>query len=71
MRLDIKIIPNASKNQVKEESGQYKVYVTAPPADGRANQAVIKALAEHFSVAKKQISIIRGVKSRHKTVEII
>lgn len=70
MRLDIKVIPNASKNLVKADGAQLKVYVTAPPTDNKANQAVIEVLAGHFGVAKRQVQIIRGQTSRHKVVEI-
>ncbi|MEK7449796.1 MAG: DUF167 domain-containing protein, partial [Planctomycetota bacterium] len=67
----IKVIPHAKKNQVKEESGHLKVYVTAPAQDGKANQALIQVLSEHFKTPKRQIEIIRGEKSRKKIVEII
>ncbi|MFH1232034.1 MAG: DUF167 domain-containing protein [Planctomycetota bacterium] len=71
MLLNIKVIPRASKNEVKEEStGQYKIYLTAPPIDGKANDALIEILASHFHIAKQQIKIVRGLKSRHKIVEI-
>ena len=71
MFLDIKVIPKASKNQVKEEETQYKVYLTASPTEGKANCALIEILADHFHIAKQRIRIIGGLKSRHKVVEII
>ena len=72
MLLNVKVIPRASKNEVKEEStGQYKIYLTAVPADGKANDALIEILARHFYIAKQQIKIVRGLKSRHKMVQII
>ncbi|GHS97010.1 UPF0235 protein [Bacteroidia bacterium] len=49
---------------------RYRVYVTAAPADGAANRAVIKLLAEHLGVAKSKIRIIRGETSRDKLMEI-
>jgi len=70
MRLNIKVIPNAKQNRMVEESGRHKVYLTAPPVEGKANKALIEFLAEHFNVKKNQISIIRGAKSRIKEVEI-
>jgi uncharacterized protein (TIGR00251 family) len=68
MRLDIKVIPGASRNMLKEEGGTIKVYLTAPPVDGKANQALIKFLAAHYGVRKSCIGIIKGEKSRNKTV---
>ena len=70
MRVQIKTIPNAKKESVIEAGGIYVVRVKAVPEKGKANEAVIKLLAKHFKVAKNQIKIIRGLASRHKTVEI-
>jgi len=71
MRYSIKVIPRAKVNKIVEESkGSLKVHLTAPAVDGKANKALIVALAEHFKVKKRQIKIIRGEKSREKVVEI-
>jgi len=50
--------------------GVYKVYVSVPPIEGRANQRVIELLSDFFKVKKSQISIISGLKSKEKTIEI-
>lgn len=70
MQIQLKVIPGAKKNLVKEENGLVKVYLTAPPVDGKANKALINVLAEHFNVKKNGIEIIKGLKSRNKTVNI-
>jgi hypothetical protein len=70
MRLSIKVIPNAKQNKIVEESGRMKVYLTAPPVEGKANKALIEFLSEHFKVKKNQIRIVRGEKSRDKVLEI-
>lgn len=70
MRLAVRVIPNAKKARAVEESGRLKVYLAAPPVEGKANKALIEFLAGHFNVKKKQVSIIRGEKSRDKLVEI-
>lgn len=49
---------------------QYQVYVKELPVDGKANEAVILALAEYFKVPKAQIHIIVGHTSREKIVEV-
>ncbi|OGC06682.1 hypothetical protein A2230_01430 [candidate division WOR-1 bacterium RIFOXYA2_FULL_36_21] len=64
--LKLKIIPNAKRNELKGD----KVYLTAPPVDGKANKALIEFLSEHFKIKKRQISIVRGEKSRNKVVAI-
>lgn len=46
------------------------VKVTAPPEDGKANQAVIKAIAKTLGLAKSRLEITAGHTNRHKTLEI-
>ena len=70
MKYEIKVIPGAKKNLVKEENGQWKVYLTAPAVDGKANKALISFLAEYWNVRKSRIEITKGLKSREKVVRI-
>ena len=71
MQIDIKVIPGAKRNLFKqEENGGIKVYLTTPPVDGHANAALVKFLAAHFQVKASQIEIIKGLKSRHKSIRI-
>ena len=70
MKINIKVIPNAKKNKIVEEPGRLKVYVSSPAVDGKANGSVIEALAGHFGVKKKNITIVAGEKNREKIVEI-
>jgi uncharacterized protein len=70
VKLNIKVIPNAKQNKLVEETGRAKVYLTAPAVDGKANDALIEFLAEHFGKKKRDISIVRGLTSREKIVEI-
>ncbi len=71
MIINLRVIPGAKKNLIKEETGRLKVWINAPAADGKANNQVIELLAEHFQVKKNCIRIIRGVRSREKIVEIL
>lgn len=52
------------------EGDAVKVYVTAPPADGEANAAVIAVLAKALGIAKSKLSIVRGDASRDKSIAI-
>jgi uncharacterized protein len=70
MNIVIRVIPRAKKNLVKIEPGRLKVYLTAPPQDGKANELLQEILADHFKVKKRQIKLIRGEKSRDKIIEI-
>lgn len=69
-QIKVKVITNAKKNEVVEGEGMFKVYVNAPPVDGKANKAIIEVLAEYFKVRKSNVKIIRGEKSKQKIIEI-
>ena len=69
--LAIRIQPRASKNEViRREDGGIKIRLTAPPVDGAANEALVRFLADTFSVSKSQVEIISGHTSRDKIVRI-
>ncbi len=68
--INARVIPNAKKNNVSEEQGKFKVRVSAPAVDGKANKTLIKVLAEYFKIKKNDVRIIKGLKSREKVVEI-
>lgn len=70
MLISIKVIPNAKKEEVKEENGMLKVHVKAPAVEGKANKAVVELLADHFKVKKNAVRIIKGERAREKVIEI-
>ena len=47
-----------------------KASVTAPPAEGRANDALLALLAKSWSVPRRDLAIVGGAKSRNKTVHV-
>lgn len=70
-KVNLRVIPRARQNKITTDAdGTIRVHITAAPVDGAANDAVIRALAEHFHVPKSQIKIIRGETSRDKVVEL-
>ena len=73
MIVKIKVTPRASKNEIvgKMADGTVKIKLKAPPVGGKANEELIKFLAEEFGVEKGCVKIIRGKTGRKKTVEII
>jgi hypothetical protein len=48
----------------------YKVWIKEIPEDGKANEAVIKALAKYFDTAKSNIELIKGATSSEKVFNI-
>ncbi len=72
MILKIKLRPGAKDNKIKETlaDGTLKINLTAPPIEGRANQALVEFLSQHFRAAKSKIKIIKGLRSKNKIIEI-
>lgn len=71
MKISVKVKASSSREKVERiDDSNYAVWVKAKPADGKANEAVIKALAGHFGTAKSNINLLRGQASKHKIVEI-
>lgn len=69
--IDLAVHPKGSRPKVGPMvGGRLRVVVSAPPADGKANKAVIAALAEAFGVPPSRITILRGETGRKKTVRI-
>ena len=67
----VTVKPQAKRGEVKKISdGEYSVSVRAPAREGKANEALIELLADHFSVPKSSIRIVRGQTARRKLIEI-
>lgn len=69
--LKVRVTPRSSRNRVEVADTQVKVWVTASPTDGQANEAVRIAVANALDVAKSSVSIVRGHTSREKSLEIV
>jgi uncharacterized protein (TIGR00251 family) len=69
--LELKIIPNAPRNEVVGWLGAaLKVKVHAPALEGRANDELLAFLAEKLGLPRRSITLLRGDKSRQKVVRI-
>lgn len=73
-KIEIKVIPNANSDRIviskEQDSYQVRVYITVTPEDGKANKQVVKLLAKELNIPKTKIDIIKGLKSRNKTIAI-
>lgn len=68
MIVKIKVYPKSGREEISNISeNAYKVYLKKPAEDGKANMEVIKSLKKYF---KKNIKIIKGLKSRDKIIEV-
>jgi uncharacterized protein (TIGR00251 family) len=67
--LPLRVQPKAKRDAVLgEQAGALKVSVTAPPEDGRANDAVLALLREAFGLARSQLALLSGQTNRNKVV---
>lgn len=67
----IKVQPRARKNAITGEIGDaLKIALTAPPVEGRANEACITFFAELLNVARSSVTIAAGESSRNKLIRI-
>jgi uncharacterized protein len=71
VKIFVIVHPNSKHPRIiKEASGVLHAYVAVSPVDGKANEAVIKMLALHFSIAKSQIVLLRGHASKSKQFDV-
>ncbi|MEH1822036.1 MAG: DUF167 domain-containing protein [Nostoc sp.] len=71
MQKRIKVKPNSKQQKIEEQSdGSLTVYLKSPPVDGKANEELIKLLADKFDIPKSHITIKSGLSSRQKLIEI-
>jgi uncharacterized protein YggU (UPF0235/DUF167 family) len=71
-RLTVRVTPRARSNEIAPPGadGVLRVRVTAPPSDGRANSAVLEAIAAALGVAPSRLRVVSGGSSRTKAVEV-
>lgn len=69
--LILHVQPGAKKTEVSGEHGEaLKVRLAAPPVDGKANQALLRWLADRFDLPLRAVELLSGDKNRHKVVAI-
>jgi len=72
MRIRVRVQPNARSPGIERlPDGTLRVRVSAPALDGRANQGLVRLLAEYYNVTPGLVRIVHGARSRSKLVEIL
>jgi uncharacterized protein (TIGR00251 family) len=70
-RLRLRVSPGARRTELVGRYGDgWKVRVSAPPEDGRANDAVVRLVAEQTDLPSSAVTIVSGHSSREKIVRI-
>jgi uncharacterized protein (TIGR00251 family) len=69
--LRVRVQPKSASNRVVvDDAGRVRVSVTAPPSEGAANKAVCQVLAKRLGLAKSNVNIRSGMRSRDKVVRV-
>jgi uncharacterized protein (TIGR00251 family) len=69
--IKVRVLPKSSKTEIIGIEGDtYKVKLTAPPVEGKANKALIELLARRLRIGKGRVEIVSGGRSRLKTIRI-
>lgn len=67
----VKVQPRARRNAITGTVGEaLKLALTAPPVEGKANQAVIEFFADFFQIARSSVTIASGESSRLKVIRV-
>lgn len=70
-RLSIKVIPKSGRSELKFEGNSLKVWLKSAPADGKANEELVRTLADKLGILRSEIEILRGFSSKNKIVDIL
>jgi len=67
----VRVAPRAKRNELAgQRAGALLVRVTAPPVDGKANDAVCRLIAKAAGVPPSRVSVVRGGSARDKVVRV-
>jgi uncharacterized protein len=70
-RIEVRVQPRARRDEITgQRGGALVVRVTAPPVEGKANEAVRKLLAKQLGIAPGKVAIVRGEGARDKLIEV-
>lgn len=72
VRIRVHVQPGASKTEITGRHGDaLRVRVATPPVDGRANDALIRHLADCLGVPSRAVTITTGLTSRRKVIDVV
>jgi uncharacterized protein (TIGR00251 family) len=70
--LKVRVQPGSSRNELAgKRDGALIVRVTAAPADGKANAAACKLLAEWVGIPPSRVEVVRGAARRDKVIRLV
>lgn len=70
--VDVLVVPKASRSRIMGvHDHRLKIQLTDPPVDGRANEGLVRFIADALGVPKVQVEVVTGASSRRKTVCVV
>lgn len=70
VKLSLRVVPGASRNEISFAGGLWKIRLTAPPVEGKANLALLVFIADKLDLNRSQVELTAGKTSRNKTVVV-
>ena len=70
VKFQVKVFPRSSRERLVEKDGVIRAYINAAPDKGKANKALIALISKEYGVKKSEVTIITGLTSRNKVVEV-
>jgi uncharacterized protein (TIGR00251 family) len=68
--IELRVQPRARRTALEAAGEELKASVTAPPEDGKANDAVIALLSQEWRLPKSAFAVIKGASARNKTLSV-
>lgn len=70
MKIWVNVRAGSRKEEIVKEGEEYKIYVLEVPERGRANDAVLKALAKHLEISLFRLRLVSGSTTKRKLIAI-
>jgi uncharacterized protein len=70
IEIEVQVHPRSSRTALNFVGDVLHAWVTAPPVDGAANEAVIALIAHHLKIPRSRVTLVRGATARHKRIAI-
>ena len=66
----VRVTPGARRDEIRVDGESVQIRVTSPPADGAANEAVLRLLAAALGRPARDLTLVRGTTARIKLIAI-
>ncbi len=71
LRVEVLVSPRASRTRIMGvHDNRLKIQLAAPPVEGKANDALVRFLADTLGVARAQVEVVGGASSKRKSVRV-